>query len=374
MTQSWHVRTYRKGDEEGVLELMRIRGIERTNEEWLWEYERNPFGHLIGVSEYEGQIVGHMALVFTYLKVGDEVVKGSQAVDLEVHPKFRRQGMFLAIGMFLKEEARRQGIEILYGFPNEPARSGHLKYGWFDVCQVPLLMKPINMDKVAQAFIFRHKRISFLNRHKLSRNVVKAIFQISYAIVDFFFRISNWIEYKNPTKNLEIRTIESFDNRVDDLWKKASMGYTVVVARNKRYLNWRYFGKPNAPYKVLLAEKNGELLGYIVLLARKEDELRFGYIVDVFAPGYEKTVLQSLILQGIEYFRQENVDLILCLMMEKSRSGHVYYKTLRSNGFIPYFVQPTVPLIALVNSQRLSRGLFEDSRNWYVTMGDSDGI
>ena len=36
-----------------------------------------PFGHLIGVAEHKGQIVGHMALIPTYMKIGEEATVGS---------------------------------------------------------------------------------------------------------------------------------------------------------------------------------------------------------------------------------------------------------------------------------------------------------
>ena len=78
--------------------------------------------------------------------------------------------MFLAIGKLLTKEAEKEGIDVTYGFPNKPAHSGHPKYGWFDVCKVPLLIKPINMNKIVN-FLDERKRISFLNRYKISRIV-----------------------------------------------------------------------------------------------------------------------------------------------------------------------------------------------------------
>lgn len=373
MTQSWRVRIYNEGDEQGILELMKLTGIDRANEMWLWEYKNNPFGHFIGVYEYEGRIVGHMALIPTYMKVGDEVVKGSQAVDLVVHPRFRRQGIFLTIGRFLKKQAEKAELDIFYGFPNESAHSGHIKYGWFDVCQVPLLFKPINTRKVALDFVDKHSRISFLNRYKISRSIVRVIAQFTLATVNSLSRMSNRIEDYGSPQNVEIHDIETFDERVDDLWKKVSTACTIAVVRDRKYLNWRYFEKPNSNYKVILAEKNGEILGYIVLLARTEGNLKLGYIVDVFALCSEKSVIRSLISKGIEYLRKENVDLILCWMMKQSRIACVYYKILRCSGFIPYFFQ-SYPLIALVNSLQISKAVVRNCGNWYVTMGDSDGI
>jgi len=372
MTQIWSVRIYKEDDELSILKLMKLSGIERTSEDWFWEYKNNPFGHLIGVAEHNGQIVGHMALIPTLMKIGDKVALGSQAVDLVVHPEFRRQGMFLAIGKFLIKEAGKEGIDISYGVPNKPAHSGHLKYGWFDVCEVPLLIKPINMNKIVN-FLDKYRMIRFLIRYKISRNAAKFLLQFIFTIISFISKIFNRIEDDDNTRSVETRAIKSFDDRIDDFWKKISRDYTIIVIRDKKYLNWRYFKKPNVKYTVLLAEKNGEILGYIVLRSRNEKNLRVGYIVDVFTSLDKEIVIQSLISQAIEHFRKENADLIICWMSKNSSSACVYHKILRYNGFIRFFTR-SYPLIARVISSKLSRTFVGDSKKWYFTMGDSDHI
>ena len=372
MTQLWSVRIYKEDDELGILELMKLSGIERTSEEWLWQYKNNPLGHLIGVAEYSGKIVGHMALVPTYMKIGDKAITGSQAVDLVVHPEFRRQGMFLAIGEFLTKEAGKEGIDISYGFPNKPAHSGHLKYGWFDISEAALLIKPVNMNKIVN-YLSAYRMIRFLDRYKISRKVLKYVFQSALTIINFFYKIFDRIEEDNNRKNVEIRAIESFDDRIDDFWKKISRDYTIIVIRDKRYLNWRYFKKPNVKHTVLLAEKNGEIFGYIILRSRDEKNSRVGYIVDIFASLDDHIVIQSLISKAIEHFIKENADLIKCWVLKNSSSARLFRKILRFNGFVHFFAR-SQPLITRLNSSKLSRTLVGDSKKWYITMGDSDHI
>jgi len=372
MTQLWSVRVHKEGDELGILQLMKLSGIERTREDWFWEFKSNPFGHLIGVAEHEGQILGHMALIPTYMKIGKKAIVGSQAVDLVVLPEFRRQGMFLAIGKMLTKEAGKKGIDIVYAFPgmHAPSHSGFLKYGWFDVCKVPLLIKPINMNKMVN-FLDKYKRLGFLNKSKISRNVVKSILQIILTIISFFSGIFNRIEGNDNLRNVEIHSIKSFDDRIDDFWKKVSRYYPIIVIRNKKYLNWRYFEKPNVDYTVLLAEKNEKILGYIVLRSRKEKNLKLGYIVDVLASSNNEYVIQCLILKAIEHFREENVDSIICWMLKSNLSACLYYKILKHNGFIQL---SSIPLIARVNSSRFSKKSVGDFTKWYITIGDSDHI
>ena len=37
-----------------------------------------------------------------------------------------------------------------------------------------------------------------------------------------------------------LRRVESFDARIDDFWREASLPYRMIVARTKDYLNYRY--------------------------------------------------------------------------------------------------------------------------------------
>jgi len=368
MSNAWYVRTYKEGDESGITKLLK-----RNFEDWLWEYKQNPFGHLIGVAAHDNQLVGHMAMVPVNMKIGTKTVLASQAVDLVVHPEFRRQGIFLAIGRFLAEETERKAIDIWYGIPNKLAHSGHLKYGWFDVCKVPLLIKPISLGRVSETFMGKHKLTRFFNRYKISRKTSKIILQLISSIDRLFAKIFNQTGDNDSKKNFEIRAISSFDERVDVLWKKASKDYPLAVVRTSEYLNWRYVKKPQAKYRILSAERSGEIVGYIVLKTREEENLKSGYIVDIFAQCSDKSLIQSLILKAIEHLKEEKVDLIYCWMLKNGLSTRVYYKTLRYNGFTHFFGR-THPLIARANSPRLSKYFIGDPKNWFITIGDSDHI
>ena len=370
------MRTYNVGDDRGILQHMKAGEIERTTEDWSWEYKSNPFGHLIGVADYDGQVVGHMGLVPICMKLGDMTTKGSQAVDLIVHPNFRGQGIFLAIGKMLADTAGREGIPFSYAFPSRAAsHAGFLKFGWFDVCHISQLVKPINIDNMVD-YLDKYRIIKFLNRHRTLRKVVRFFLQVGFAVTSSFNRISNRTDEVKKTMrtglgDMKIRAIESFDDRFDDFWKEVSRHHSIIVVRNKKYLNWRYFEKPNTKYTVLVAERNGKISGYVVLRSKKEKQLRLGYIVDILVSSDNKGVIQSLFLEAIEKFRKENVDAILCWMLEKSTGARIYHKILKYNGFIH---QISLPLIARVNSSQFSKEFAEDPNRWFVTIGDSDYI
>jgi GNAT superfamily N-acetyltransferase len=329
----------------------------------------NPFGQIIGIVDCEKQIIGHMAWVPTIMKVGNRIILGSQAVDLVVHPKFRRHGIFLEIGRFLAKEAEKRCNEVTYGFPNYSAHSGHLKYGWFDVCQVPLLVKPLNLRK---ADSFRSNFfVSLLTRNRLLNRFMTVALRIGLKSFSFFSAILNRVEESDNSTNHTIRAIHSFDNRFDDFWEAVSGDYPIIVCRNRKFLTWRYSKNPKARYTVLVAEENEKVLGYIVL--RTEKEKRLGYVVDILSYLDKKTVIRSLITKASAHFEEENVDLVLCWMLKNGASANVYYKILNAQGFI-HLPGRSNPLIARLNQPNLSEEHVKNPSNWYVTMGDSDHV
>jgi GNAT superfamily N-acetyltransferase len=369
MIQLLSCRLYREGDEHGILELMKVCNMKRTIDEWIWEYRDNPAGQMIAVEDWQGQIVGHMAWVPTRMKVDTKIVMGSQAVDLVVHPEFRRHGIFLAIGRLLAKEAEKQSNEVTYGFPNKPAHPGHLKYGWFDVCEVPLLVKPFDLHETD---LFESNRfMQLLSNNKLIGKLIPSTLRTVLVTLSFFSRIFNRVQATNDSENYTIHTVESFDNKFDDFWKDVTRDYTIIVCRDKEFLNWRYCKRPTTKYTVFVAEENSRILGYIVM--RIDDRKKMGYIVDILAYSYRKRVIQSLILKAIEYFRKENVGLVACWMLKSNPSANVYYRILIAQGFVRLPGRSN-PLIARVNTQNAPEEAIRNPRNWYVTIGDSDYI
>ncbi len=55
--------------------------------------------------------------------------------------------------------------------------------------------------------------------------------------------------------------------------------YPVMGARDRAFLNWRYFNNPIRNYTLYRATENGEMTGYLIL--RKVDLLQFNSVVVV---------------------------------------------------------------------------------------------
>jgi hypothetical protein len=346
---SWFVRTYQDDDRHELLDLLSgsFAGWKGLKGEQLLEwYENNPLGHLICVAECKKKIVGCYVLTLRRIKIGNEIKQSSLAGDLVVHADFRRQGMFLAMGKFITTEAMKEGIEICLGFPNRFAHQGHLKYGWFDVAEIPMFQTYVNFKG------FMMYRGTLPKLHSFYRALHRK---------------------KRIDNTIKIKQISSFNSEIDRLWTSIAKYYDILGVRDMKYLNWR-FNKPNSKYQVLTVQENGEIMGYAVLLvkrtrARYVGRRRIGYIVDLFVSP-KPSIIHSLVSHSVKFLKEQKVDVILCALLAKK----LFYQVLLENGFFP---SRKIPFIGRINKQETdivgaARTRMRNCENWYATLGDSD--
>jgi len=165
--------------------------------------------------------------------------------------------------------------------------------------------------------------------------------------------------------------VTSFDERFDKLWEEASRQHQLLVARNAKYLNWRYVKKPHSSYVILLVERNGEVEGYIVLLIKIHRRLAWkeGFIVDVFAKSNK--AINCLLQSALNHFAKENVDLVTCWMMKNQLP---YYYLIKS-GFIVDSLSSPILVCRINSSSPEFRELYHRvEREWFFTIGDSDMV
>jgi len=360
MERAWSVRAYKNGDENGIFELTKAVHPEKiyNREEWMrwwrWMYTENPAGvSRIWVADHDGKIVGQYPLILVKMKIGREIITTSQNIDLMTHPDYRHQGMFSTLEKKALRETEKEGINITYGFPNEPAYPGHLKSGWFDVCPLQILFKPLNLDNILK------KRITN-----------KFLLKIGTAMGNLFIGI--FYKTKNPPQvdDLTISRITSFDSRIKDFWKKISNDYEIIAIRDKEYLNWRYVDVPDVDYTIYLAEKNGEICGYIVVRCVKLQGLVLGCIFDVLSLLDQEDVIHCLISKAIEYFEREKVDVIYCKMI----ANKTLRKIFRKNGFISSRFIKGGQFCAYTSHPKIQKTYLKNNKNWFIQLGDSDFI
>lgn len=365
-TDLCRIRSYEPKDEEGYIALMNtvFPNYKCDLIRWRWEYKENPFGFLQVFGTFNGKTIGHMGLIGVPIMVNGTIVRGSQAVDLAVHPDFRGKGMFIGIGEKLVQQAEREGFVLSYGMPNEPAYHGHLKYGWFSVSEIPVLTR-ITSRKAFALFIATkfHDLFSHPNSASISR--------ILTLVRDLIRAKNAGILGSERQESYTTHVVKSFGKQFNELWKEASIHHQLLVVRNEEYLNWRYAKRPYSNYLILAIEKSNRVEGYVVLATEIQRFAKWkkGYIVDIFSKSDEGT--RFLISLACNYFAKTNIDAIICWMMKKQP----YYDSLVEYGFVndTFSSQRFICRINAKNSvfMKLRHKL---GGNWFLTIGDSDRV
>jgi len=131
-------------------------------------------------------------------------------------------------------------------------------------------------------------------------------------------------------------------------------------------LNWRYADCPT-PYKIWLAARNGETVGFLVTSADRASPT--AAVVDLFASIGDAEAVRALLARGLEDLLRSGVQLIStwttqegtqsavqkllrrCLPLRRKQHLHLAFRVLKTE-------EVTLP---------------SPSQKWHFTLGDSDG-
>ncbi|MBI4304543.1 MAG: GNAT family N-acetyltransferase [Chloroflexi bacterium] len=339
------MRRFREGDEKLILQLRHvIRGDTHSTEYWRWRYLNNPAGRAImWLAVADGIAVGHSAMIPTLVKIGDTSVRGGLAVDNWTHPDFRRQGIFFTLHTKILEDAAREGIQLAYTFPNQLSYPGFMKLKYSDLFPVPSMRKVVNWVLAAEARI----KVPLIQ-----------------TVTNVFSPLGGMQERNHAVPEISVREVPSFDGRFDEFWTKVSRQYNVLVVRDSRYLNWRYAFNPRYRYRMYVAERGSEILGYVVLNCTKADIMR-GFVADLLVLPDEEDALRALVGKCIESSRAQRVATLHCWMLERAH----FHNSLLKMGFRERSSSPTFCGRVLAN---LPSELVRHPDNWWLCPGDYD--
>lgn len=358
---SWKIRKYKRGDESGILMLARnafgkdLLPEKSFLEFWNWEFKQNPVGDSrIWVADDHGKIVGHYAILPERFRInGKEHIVGL-VVDVMTHSAYRYQSMFTRLGRAALEGAGNVGIPFCTGFPMEGSTAsivlpGHFKVGWFVAFTIPVLVRPLDFEPVIY---------SFLKSRKLSR--------LGRLFTPLYDRLQS-IRTRTPSVKIEFKVTKSFPKEIARFWNRVSQDYEVIGVRDHSYLNYRFCGVPYRDYRILIAKRRSEIIGYIVLREMRRMELDFGLIVDVLTHRRDRHTRRALFGKAIDYFKSQSTDLVGCMIQDQE-----YQQDLKALGFLTspekyYF-------IVHLNTEQFNRGIVSTQRKWFLTWGDLDTI
>lgn len=356
--EDYIIRKYKDGDEREINDVFNeIFNEKRSLEEWFWKFKKNPLGdvNMVTVAESQGKIIGQYAILPCILKYKDKVLRSGFAVDNFVHPDFRGgmkgiQRMMLDYQVGVFNEA---GAPFGLGFPNREAYIvGKRIFKYKDIGKMPVLFRRL------------HWRLAFKKRFPRLPNFLITLIQY---ISSLGFKILIYTKYKSNLKGVKIRKVDSFDERFNLFWEKIKEQYNIIVVRDQKYLNWRY-SKPGFNYQIFVAESGNDVVGYAVTGIKKNAEETVGNIVDIVVDN-TYGVDSALIKRALLDLSSRKVDYALCWMLP----DRGIYTILRSFGFTEIEAFPAVNIVYVVfNFEEVDEMYIKETKNWYLTMADSD--
>ena len=276
-------------------------------EHFQWFYLNYPYSHnrvYLAEEKSTGRIASAICMLPFRYRVGSAVEDVSLATGGATHPDFRGFGLFTKISSMLVEQESRLGIRYGIGFPNAEALPLHIKAGW----HVPL-------------------ELTFLEKRDFSRGTEST------------------------------KSIETFDERYDELYKDAATRFDFLNLKDHKILNWRYRQRPDVEYHCFKAGRRS-LEGFIVLKKFEGQGIRKTHIVDFLALSEDAA---DALISTAENFSEES-DLLNLLMPPEGPYMEIFLKS----GFKP--AEERAPIIF----QRLgSSEPARFSRPWIV-LGDND--
>jgi hypothetical protein len=324
MPEEYRFKKYSDGDESGINDLYNEEFEEsRDLRIWNWKYKENSAGmaHTWLAVDEKAKIIGNLSLNPARIHIRDQVFLGGQAEDVVVKQEYRVLGKHRIV-VELADRATREALEnknfdFYFGYPNR---------------------------------LFLRLTIKILGYSKIS------IFSLR--------------GYWRKKIGVTISQISQFDEGVDQLWQAFADFYQPAsVVRDKYYLNWRYTRHPGLDYAKFAAVLDGRLVGYIVCRIREEGRRKRGYICDILAlPEMEKWIIPELLKNAIDHCDSEGADSVTCWALPHAH----LFRQLKRRGFI---ARPSeINLVARLLSEKVSKDDLFNPDNWYVSMGDSDGI
>ena len=321
-SQAFEIRPYQAGDEEGIVELLKLSHPHWVNQEnalatWKWQFTEDPSRVMIAVGLSVGKIICVMLTFKVNIKLADSSIVAAYGGDVATHPDYRKLGVYSKVTQLMDKMRSEKGIQFVYASSSHPA----VIREWIKRNRVPL---PFSVD-----IMVRIKDIKLHLERKPMNNA--SIIQATYSTLKILNQTKTTLTSKpKQIGDLTIDEVVRFDARIDAFWDKVKEEYDFILERKSAYLNWKYCDHPTIDYKVKQARSGEDLLGYIVYTLRKSDGYSEGYIIDLLTNSNRLDVANALYQDACDYFDDHKVNTAYCRVV----NGHPYQSLSARYGFI----------------------------------------
>jgi len=300
-----------------------------------WKYFDGPLGPaLISTAESDGKVLGMIGSIPLELRLFETTATAIQAIDGVVDPETRGKGCFTRMARDLHEAAEGQGFKAIFGFPNQNAAPTWFgKLGWTRLGRAPFLFKPL--------------RAGYFLRRFLPRSID---FPLSFA----------------RRSKADIRRIDRFDARTDQLWDRFAGSRICAVERSHKYLNWRLLDCPSASYDCFGLFDGGQMRSFVATHTTNKHGGRLGYIMEAIGDG----TLPELLKDMVARLKADEVEAILAWCFPSSPNHAAY----RKSGFVPLPATFAPEINFGGRAFKREAEPMQNASDWYLSYLDSDSV
>ena len=308
------IRKFHLGDQKQIVQLSHavFPRFEFDLNHWQWRHKFDK--NRIVVAEAAQNIVSHWAYVRRDLQQGKKTFKTGLTMAAMTDPKWQNKGLFSEVANKLFDLAKSEGLDFLFGFPNDASLDIHKRLGFVEV------------------------KTYCIYKKRLSKNIKTYKKSVLVALNDY--------------QDISIPP----ENQANE---------TVNLVKNKRYIRWRYFDKPRSTYLIFNVKNKDKNLGFLVLKKFKRGDGLNLQLVDASLDknfvneNFCKQLYLSLVLLG----KKNGADY---LSLWKQEINSVENQIAHTFGFLKDTFHLTVKDIG--NDDRK----FLINSKWNIKMGDTE--
>lgn len=348
-------RTATKTDAETLIGLFnRAFNKQKDARTAEWKYFGNPHGASYTLlADDAGKTGGAYSYVFRKATIDGVPFLATQASDAMVDVEFRKRGIFTSFDDAAAKHCAARGASVCYAVAGRQSMHGFLKNGW----------KAIGTYRQYVAVLDA--------RGLLARRLPGPLASGGGLLLAAALAATGRRAKRARIASVHVRRVERFDSRVDRLYAEVAPSLPIAFVRDAAYLDWRYVDNPTRKHRIAIAERDGELLGYLVYESAGGSQGR-GYVVDVL--GKDAATEDALLRFAFDEFAKEGISLVLLSTLPCPRVAAM----LSRNGFFPHPkntpFRTATPFIVrvLLDDGTPSPAALLDPTRWYVFDGDRD--
>lgn len=338
------IRDHRAGADDAELEALwqRVFGETRGGQTLDWLFRPGPAGvSPRAVAEVDGRIVAHAGAAAVRFRMNGEDVLGAYSVGAMTDPAHRGRGLWARLGQHLYSRLEREGFAFVAGFSNQNSHrlmSGPLQRR--PLRPFPWCIRPL----LPSAALLRRRAVEGRSAEELECGA-----------------------------GIRVRRVAPGDPRLDSVWKRAAEECVVGCVRDAAFTAWRYASRPDAGYRLLLAEREGEPAGYAVFRDLHLRGVRATFVMD-FVLGAGEHRAGAALLGAVRSAGRDAGSLLLSALLP----GHgTSRRVLRRAGFlrIPERFHPQLIRFSVRGFGRYaSDATLVDPNAWHLSWADTDVV